>query len=195
MSQDGHPTAPQGTNTYVPAEQEHVDLFRLLDELEELPERARRLPFNVLAGFNSEHFYYLVLKIRANLPEDLKKAQRVAIDSERIVDAARSSAMQQVDAGRVEADTIVEQARTEGNRVIESARQQAARMVDASEVNRMAGEQAKDILQRAETEAAEMRKGAEDYARDILSRLETYMSKAIVTVQNGREALDKHRSG
>src|SRR5207253_6188139 len=122
---------------YSPVENETVDVFRLLDQLEELPERAKHLPFNTLVGFDNEQFYYLVLKIRANLPDDMKKAQRVARDSERIVDEARDAAVQQLDAGRIEASKLIdeataetkrifEDARTESNRIVEDARQQAA---------------------------------------------------------------------
>jgi len=177
----------------MPSEQENVDLFRLLDELEELPEKAKHLPFNVLLGFNSEQFYYLVLKVRANLPEDLKKAHRVARDSDRIVESARSTAAQQVETGRVEAQGILEDARIEVNRILDAAREQAARLVEHSEVHRMASEQARDVLDRAETEAQEIRRGADEYAKDVLAKLEAVMGKAIVTVQRGRETLESAR--
>jgi vacuolar-type H+-ATPase subunit H len=178
---------------YAPPEVENVDIFRLLDQLEELPEKAKHLPFNTLIGFDNEQFYYLVLKIRANLPDDMKKAQRVARDSERIVDEARDAAVQQLESGRVEAGKALEEARAEANRIVEEARQQAAAMADRSEVVRMATAQAHEMLRRAETEASEIRKGADDYARDVLANLEVVMSRAIVTVQRGRETLEKAR--
>jgi len=210
----GSPSLPLKGN-YTPPEAENVDIFRLLDQLEELPEKARRLPFSTLVGFDDEKFYYLVLKIRANLPEDMKKAQRVARDSERIVDEARGAALQQLESGRMEgqralqearaeaqrlieearaeAQRLIEEARAEGLRLIEEARRQAALMVDQSEIHRMATAQAHEILRRAEVEAAEIRKGADEYARDVLATIEGHMSKAIVTVQRGREMLEKSR--
>jgi vacuolar-type H+-ATPase subunit H len=190
--------------TYNPVESEAVDVFRLLDQLEELPEKAKHLPFNTLLGFDHEQFYYLVLKIRANLPDDMKKAQRVARDSERIVDEARDVATQQLESGRVEATRLIEEARAdvdrqaelaraEANRIVESARQQASAMIDKNEIVRMATSQAHEIIRSAETEASEIRKGADDYAKDVLSNLETVMGKAISTVQRGRETLDRAR--
>lgn len=181
-----------------------MDVFRLLDELEELPEKSRHLPFNTLIGFDHEQFYYLVLKIRANLPDDMKKAQRVARDSERIVDEARDVAVQQLESGRVEAsrllehakadsDRALESARAEANRIIESARHQAAAMIEKNEIVRMATAQAHEIIRSAETESSEIRKGADDYAKDVLANLENIMGKAISTVQRGRETLDHAR--
>lgn len=178
---------------YGPSDVETVDIFRLLDQLEELPEKATHLPLNTLVGFDHEQFYYLVLKIRANLPDDMKKAQRVARDSDRIVEEARDAAVQQLDAGRAEANKVIDDARAEAARIVEQARQQASHMVDHTEIAKMATSQAHEILRRAETESSEIRKGADDYARDVLSNLEGVMSKAIVQVQRGREALEKAR--
>jgi vacuolar-type H+-ATPase subunit H len=188
----GSKTLPLKGN-YGPPDVETVDVFRLLDQLEELPEKATHLPLNTLVGFDHEQFYYLVLKIRANLPDDMKKAQRVARDSDRIVEEARDAAVMQLDAGRAEANKVLDDARGEAARIVEQARQQANHMVDHTEVAKMATSQAHEILRRAETESSEIRKGADDYARDVLSNLEGVMSKAIVQVQRGREALEKAR--
>jgi len=195
---------PAPPRQYVPQDTEPVNIFDLLNELEELPERAKHLPLNTLVGFDHEQFYYLVLKIRANLPEDLKKAHRVARDTERIVEEAKDAAIQQLESGRTEAarlleaaraeaGRIVEQARSEAGRIIEQARAQAAHMVDKSEVHEMAVAQAHEIVRRAETEASEIRKGADDYARDVLANIEGVMGKALVTVQRGREMLENSR--
>lgn len=175
------------------AEAEAVDIFRLLDELEELPERAKHLPLNTLVGFDHEQFYYLVLKIRANLPEDLKKAQRVARDSERIVEEARDAAVHQLESGRFEAGKVLEDARAEANRIVEQARHQASAMVENTEVHRMATSQAQELIRRAEAEAVEIRKGADDYACDVLGNLEGVLSKAVGQIQRGREALETAR--
>jgi vacuolar-type H+-ATPase subunit H len=189
---------------FAPVENEAVDVFRLLDQLEELPEKAKHLPFNTLVGFDHEQFYYLVLKVRANLPDDMKKAQRVARDSERIVDEARDVAVQQLESGRVEASRLLEQAKTdsertmelaraEANRIVESARQQASAMIEKNEIMRMATGQAHELIRSAETESSEIRKGADDYAKDVLANLEAVMSQAISTVQRGRETLERAR--
>src|SRR5688500_16710565 len=117
---------------YPPQDAETVDIYKLLDELEELPDRARHLPFlpKVLLGFNLEQFYYLVLKVRANLPEDMKTAKRVARDTERIVVEARDTANQHLETGREEAVRIRDEARKEAESQLEKAREEARRLVD-----------------------------------------------------------------
>ncbi len=192
---------------YPPQDAETVDIYKLLDELEELPDRARHLPFfrKVLFGFNVEQFYYLVLKVRANLPEDMKKAQRVTRDTERIVVEARDTANQHLETGREEAvrirddarkeaESTLEMARDEANRLVDQARSQAAHMVERTEIHQMATAQAHDLIRRAETEASEIRKGADEYARDVLSNLEGTLGKAVTTIQRGRETLERARA-
>jgi hypothetical protein len=178
----------------VPATPENVDIFRLLDQLEELPEKAKHIRFlRTMIGFDEEQFYMLLLKIRANMPEDLKRAQRLARDTERIADEARDAAAQQVESGRAEAARIIAEAKAEAERILAESRQQAAKMVEQSEVYRMASAQAQEIIRRAEIEAAEIRKGADEYARDVLANMEMIMGKALVTVQHGRQTLERSR--
>jgi vacuolar-type H+-ATPase subunit H len=180
------------------------DIFRLLDQLEELPEKAKHLPMNTLVGFDHEQFYYLVLKVRANLPEEMKKAQRIARDADRIIDEAKEAAVQHLEHGRTEAnrtletgrneaERIVERAKEDGNRLVEQARAHAAAMVEQSEIMQMAKAQAHEILRHAENEAAEIRKGADEYAKDVLVNLEAVIGKAMSTIQRGRESLNQVR--
>lgn len=180
-------------SVYNPTEQEAVDVYRLLDELEELPEKARHLPFNTLVGFNVEQFYYLVLKIRANLPEDMKRAQRISRDTERIVDEAKDVARQHVEITRQEAGQTLEQARLQAERLLAEAAAERDRLLQESEVMQLAKVQADAVIRQAEVEATEIRRGADDYARDVLANLEVVMDKALVQVQRGRNLLDESR--
>lgn len=196
---------PPAKKAYIRPTGEKIDIFSLLDQLVALEEKAKHLPGGIMVGFDRDQFYYLVLKLRANLPDDMKKAVRVTRDSERIVGEARDAAVQQLEQGRADAaraleaaradsNHVLESARREANQIIENSRAQASKMIDKTEVHQMATAQAHDILKRAETEASEIRKGADDYARDVLANLEGVMGKAIATIQRGRETLDRARA-
>ena len=193
--------------SYPPQDVEAVDIYKLLDELEELPDRAKHIPFmpRVLLGFDLEQFFYLVLKVRANLPEDMKKAQRVARDSERIVVEAKDTANLHIEnsreevtrireGARAEAESTLQKAREEADRILNQARAQAAHMVEKTEIHQMATAQAHDLIRRAETESSEIRKGADEYARDVLASLEGTLGKAVTTIQRGRETLERARA-
>ncbi len=202
---------------YQIGEAEQVDVYGILNELLELPDKARKLPGNVLVGFNHERFGHLVLKIRANLPEDMKRARRLTRDTEKIVGEAKNNAKAEIDRARAEAERIVSEGRSQADGIVRDAREEAGRLVEHSEICRMAEAQAREIVHNAngqaegiqaeaedyarkvqseaEDYATKVRCGAQDYARDVLANLEGVLSNALATVRRGREALDQARDG
>lgn len=179
------------SGTFIRSETETTDVLRLLEELEELHESAKRLPFGVLAGFDSERFQYIVLKVRANLPEAVKHAARVSRDSDEIVARAREQAAECLAAAREEAERMLLRAREQEQAILQAAEARAHEMVAESHIVRMAHQQAFEIVREAERKALEQREGADEYARVVLRNLEGVMDRAIVTVRQGREELER----
>ena len=159
-----------------------VDILKLLDRLEEQVEDAMHL-FNKAMFVDLDEFFVLTNKIRASLPEEVKRASRLANDSDRIVAASRD-----------EATRVIEQARIEAAAIADEARTQASLLVDSSEIKRLATTQAKEIIAAAEATAREVRYGADEYSREVLANLENYTSRIIGTIQGGREKLEDRLS-
>lgn len=176
MSQDNR-VMVHGTS-FVNGRNNNEDILRLLDKLEELAE-APHSCFGRAWGLKLEEFHILTNKIRASLPDEVRRARSVARDGDKIVSAAKE-----------EADMIVEQAVEESNRVVAEARQMAARLVDTSEINQLAKAQAQEIMSSAETSAREIRRGADEYAREVLASIENHLAKVMGTLQKGREKLE-----
>ena len=158
------------------------DVLRLLDNLEEMAEDAPKF-MGKTWGLDADDFFALTNKIRASLPDEMRRASRVASDSDKIVGAARE-----------EAEMILEQAREEADRIVEDARQMAAKLVDTSEINRLAKAQAQEIMANAESAARDVRRGADEYAREVLSAIENHLAKVMGTMQKGREKLEQRIS-
>lgn len=156
----------------------HEDILKLLDSLEELAENTHSF-FGKAWGLDLEEFHMLTNKIRASLPDEVRRASRVANDSDKIVSAAKE-----------EAEMISEQATEEANRVVEEARQMAAKLVDTSEINRLAKAQAQEIMANAESAARDIRRGADEYAREVLAAIENHLAQVMGTLQKGREKLE-----
>lgn len=154
------------------------DILKLLDGLEELAENAYSF-FGRAWGIDIEEFHMLTNKIRASLPDEVRRASRVANDSDKIVSAAKE-----------EAAVITERASEEANRVVEEARQMAAKLIDTSEINRLAKAQAQDIMANAESASREIKRGADEYAREVLASIENHLASVMGTLQKGREKLE-----
>lgn len=154
------------------------DIYKLLDSLEDLVEDSRHI-FGRAWGVKIDDFDVLTNKIRASLPEEVRRASQVSNNSDKIVSAARE-----------EAEMIMEQAREEAVRVVEEARQMASKLIDTSEINRLAKAQAQEIMASAEASSRETRRGADEYAREVLTAIENHLGGVIGTLQRGREKLD-----
>lgn len=156
-----------------------TDVLKLLDKLEDLVDSS--WPFWHRAwGLSLDEFYMLTNKIRASMPDEVRRASRVAGDSDRIVAAANE-----------EAQMIVEQAREESERILAEAAAEQRKLTDESEIVRMATAQAKEIVASAEGSARSIRRGADEYAREVLSAVENHLGRLLGTIQRGREKLEQ----
>jgi vacuolar-type H+-ATPase subunit H len=159
---------------------DRIDILRLLDELEELIEDKTVKVFHRIWGLSEDEFFMLTNKIRASLPEEVKKANRAAADSDRIMAAARE-----------EAEVILNNARLEARRIMDEAKSEATHLVDTSEISKLATVQAREIVSGAENSAREIRRGADEYATQVLSGLEDHLAKLTGSCQRGREKLEQ----
>lgn len=186
-------------------ESDHADVYAILRELEELPDKATRLLIgSILIGFDHRRFHDLVLKMRANLPSDVRVARRITRDQDKIVGQAKQQCDHLIAEGQSKADELIanarsnarelmERAQLESERIIAEAEIEAQKLVSESQVVQVARTQAKEILHRAGTEAEDMRLGASDYASDVLTNLATALERAHEEVERGRKRLEDVR--
>jgi hypothetical protein len=156
-----------------------IDILKLLDQLEDLIDKHPFKLFHRAYGVDLDQFFTLTNRIRATLPEEVKRATQVSRDTERIIAAAKD-----------EAQRITDRAERERAQTMREAQEQAALLVSNDEITRQAQEQAADILRRADQEAAEMRQEMDGYARQVLSGLEAYTRRVLAAVQKGKEKLE-----
>lgn len=154
------------------------DILKLLDGLEELAENTYSF-FGRAWGVNLEEFHMLTNKIRASLPDEVRRASRVANDSDKIVSAAKE-----------EAQLVIEQAKEEAACVVSEARAMAEKLIDQSEINRLAKAQAQEIMANAEGSARDTTRGADEYAKEVLTAIENHLAKVMGALQKGREKLE-----
>ncbi len=123
----------------------------LLDELEDILDKSRAVPFSNKVSIDKEEIYDIISEIRMKLPNELKQSKWVIEERNKIL----------IDAQR-EADEIVK-----------NAESRMMRMIDENEVTKKAYEQAAVIIDSAKKTSKEMRLGAMEYAEDILANAES----------------------
>lgn len=193
-----------------------VDILKLLSELEGVVSNAHKVVGSVYYGSDEDKFHMTLMKIRANLPEQIKQASKLMRDSERLAEETNKQVEQVVKEAQKSATTEIERTRSEASRlkqdadkgaqtllrraeedaesVLASARERAALMVSDTEIIQRAQIEAQELLQRAQAEAYSVQQGASDYAYEVLANLEGVLGKAMSVVENGRVSLEKPSS-
>ncbi len=136
-------------------------VLQLLDELEEILDNSRAMPFsNNKVSVDKEEIYDIISEIRVRLPNELKQSKWVVEERNKIL----------IDAQK-EADEIVK-----------SAENRMVRLVEDNEVTKKAYDQAAAIIDSAKKTAKEMRLGAVEYSENMLSEAESKLKelKAVV---------------
>ena len=144
-----------------------MEIFTLLDELEEYLEGARAVPFTNKAIVDKEEILDIIKEIRLKLPDELKQAKWIKEERNRILVEAQK-----------EAEGIVKEAE---NRIIS--------MIDEHEITRKAYEQKAQIIETANEMSREISKGTKDYADNILEKVENVLQDALRTIENNRKEL------
>ncbi len=111
-----------------------MDILKLLNELERLIEDQKTV-MGMTINFHPDDYLDITNKIRASLPEEVKRASRVTAESDKIVDGARETAEQTLEDATVEADEIVRESRINAERTMREAEMQANKLKLAAEAS------------------------------------------------------------
>ena len=144
-----------------------MEIFTLLDTLEDLLEEGRGIPFSSKVIVDQEQMIDIIKEIRIKLPDELKQAKWVKEERQRILVEAQK-----------EADNIVKEAE---NRIIS--------MIDEHEITKKAYEKKAEIIETANEMSREISKGTKDYADNLLNGIEVSLQEALKIIQNNRNEL------
>lgn len=130
-----------------------MKVFDLLEEIEEIVDTASGFPLTGKIMVDSEELLEIVKEIRAELPQEMKQAQWLEGEQQRIQGEAKENY-----------ETI-----------IADAKSQADALVDNNEITRRAEERAAEILKDAEDKATALKLGTYEYIDSILFNFQEKM--------------------
>ena len=148
-----------------------MEIFTLLETLEDIMERSRTLPFTEKTIVEKEEVLEIIKEIRLKLPDELKQAKWIKEERGRILQEAQN-----------EADDVVKEAE---NRIIA--------MIDEHEITRKAYEQKAEIIETANEMSREISKGTREYADGMLATLETAINDVSVSLSDMIKTIEANR--
>ena len=138
-----------------------MEIFTLLETLEEILEQSKKLPFTDKAVVDKEAILEVIKEIRLKLPDELKQAKWIKEERQRILTEAQK-----------EANDIVKEAET---RIIS--------MIDEHEITKKAYEQKAQIIETANEMSREISQGTKEYADNVLGSIQTALEDALKVIQ------------
>ena len=144
-----------------------MDILQLIDRLEELFNNSRPIPLTHNVIVDEDKFLDIIDQMRISVPEEVKKAQQVFSQKDR----------------------VMAQAQEEANRTLQLAREKADALVEKEGLVQDAQRRSSQIIDQARVEAENIKIGADQYALDALMGLQTELERLIHQVQNGVQVL------
>jgi len=140
-----------------------MDILQLIDRLEELFNQSKSIPLTRNVMVDEDRMLDIIDQMRIAIPEEVKKAQQLL----------------------GQRDRVLAQAQEEANRTIELARQKADQLVAKEMVAQEASRRAEQILAQARVDAENVRIDADDYVLDSLNQLQAELERITNQVSNG----------
>jgi len=140
-----------------------MDILQLIDRLEELFNESKNIPLTRNVMVDEDRMLDIIDQMRIAIPEEVKKAQQLL----------------------GQRDRVLAQAQEEANRTLELARQKADQLVTKDMVAQEATRRAELILSQARADAENIRGDADDYVLDSLTQLQAELERISNQVSNG----------
>jgi len=140
-----------------------MDILHLVDRLEELLNQSRPLWFTHNVIIDEDRMLDIIDQMRVAIPEEVKKAQQLL----------------------AQRDRILAQAQEEANRTLAIAREKSDQLVERDAIVQAAQARADQIISQARTDVEKTRLDADDYVVETLTHLEMELDRFLTQVRNG----------
>jgi regulator of protease activity HflC (stomatin/prohibitin superfamily) len=145
-----------------------MDILQLIDRLEELFNESKAFPFTHNVMVDEDRMLELIDQMRIAIPEEVKKAQQLV----------------------AQRDRIMAQSQEEANRTLALAREKADQLTHKDNIVVEAQRRADQIQAKARADAEATRVEADNYVLDSLMKLQNEMDKLSNQVRNGIRTIE-----
>ena len=148
-----------------------MDILHLVDRLEELFNESRPLPFSHSVVVNEDRMLDLIDQMRVSIPEEIKKAQQLL----------------------AQRDRILAQAQEEANRTLALAREKSEALVGRDSIVAEAQARAEQIIQQARVDVNVVKRESDEYVLETLTGLEAEMERLLSQARNGIRTIQSEK--
>ncbi len=140
-----------------------MDILHLVDRLEEIFNAGTSIPLSHKLMVDEDRVLEIIDQMRVSIPDEVKKAQQVL----------------------AQRDRIMAQAQEEAARTVQLAKEKAEQLLGRDAMVQSAQVRAEQIIQASRTDAETIRAEADDYTLEVLTKLESELVKSLSQARNG----------
>ncbi len=144
-----------------------MDVLKLIEEIEDILENSSTVPFSSKVMVDADEIYEIISEIRIRLPDEIKQANWIKEERQRILAEAQK-----------EADTMLNEVELRIEELIEQ-----------DEITKEAKKRAEEIITKAQNNAKDIRLGSLEYADNILLETQEDLKNLIDILNENREEL------
>jgi len=167
------------------------NIFNIIDEMESYFDTCKKVPFSNKISVDIEVIYEFMTDLRMKLPEEIKKAERIIEEKEKIIYEAKESA----------------------NNLEKEMETHISKMVNEHEIMQKAYKEAEVVLAEAKNTSRELKLGAYEYVDELIAQLqvavqdtlsethshfekyEEYLAKQLDVLEKNRQELLERKNG
>ena len=147
-------------------------ILAFLDRIEDVLEESRGIPFSNRVSVDKESIYEIIDEIRLNIPNEIRQAQKIVKDCEKITSDAKAKAQA----------------------ILRDAQSQADILLSEHEISRKAHEHARILVEDSRKETLDMHLNARDHVDEILERVELIVDDTLNNISRQNNLIESYLS-
>ena len=155
-----------------------MDILQLIEELEDVLDDASSVPFSQKVAIDPDEMYEIIKEIRQSLPEEIRQAQWLNDEKDRILAEANQQAAE-----------ILQAADQQAKNTDNEMQRRFNELVNESSITKQASRIGEGIVADAEKQSRQIKESVFAYVDEILSNTQENLKSIIKELDNNRNEL------
>ena len=141
-----------------------MEIINVIEELEREIQAAKKMPLTDKIIIDEDLLFNYVDALRAHIPEDIRQAQWI----------------------NKERDRLIKDAKDEAKKIVDNTENKMMEMCDDKEIIKIANQKAKEIIEKANQKAAMIVQGSYEYVDEVMGDIEKRMDRQLKEIRAGK---------